>query len=84
MAGLASSPPAGWNVGGSGLQGGPVLDEVRERCRSAKLSETHTLDAQNVALAALRATGRRQKALDAAQATINRLVKESAHERVVG
>lgn len=60
-----------------GLQGGPVLEEVQRLCQSAKLTDTQTLDAQNAALAALRATGRRQKALDAARSVINQLKEES-------
>jgi hypothetical protein len=63
-------------MGGSGLQGGPVAEKVLEACRSAKLTEAQTLDVQSAALARLRATGNRQKALREAQKRIEALQGE--------
>lgn len=63
-------------MAGNGLQGGPVLERVLEACRSAKLTEAQTLDVQSAALAALRASGRRQNALREAQKRIEALQGE--------
>ena len=64
-------------MAGSGLQGGPVLERVLEACRSAKLTEAQTLDVQSAALAALRASGRRQNALREAQRCIETMLREN-------